>query len=66
MRRWLAGVAEMLDWWRLYAAILVALTAVVPLLRIVQDVQLALLLSGGAVIVGVVAGILWHARSARH
>ena len=65
MRRWLAGLAELLDCWRVYATVLVSLTIAVLPLWIVQDVELALLLSGGAVIVGVVAGVVWHARTTR-
>jgi hypothetical protein len=65
MRRWLAGLAEILDWWRVYAAVLVALAAAGGILGIVPDAQPALLLAGGAVIIGVVAGILWQARRDR-
>lgn len=65
MRRLLGVLAEILDWWRLYVAMLVSFVIAGMLVGRVDEVQSALLLSGGTLIAGVVAGILWQARAGR-
>jgi hypothetical protein len=65
MRRLLGALAEILDWWRIYVAVLAAFVIAGLVVARIEEVQSALLLSGGTLIVGVVAGILWQARAGR-
>lgn len=65
MRRLLSILAEVLDWWRVYVAMLASLVVAGLVVGRVDEVQSALLLTGGTLLVGVVAGILWQARVGR-
>ncbi len=65
MHRLLGVLAEVLDWWRVYVALLVSFLIAGVVVGRVEEVQTALLLSGGTLIAGVVAGILWQARAGR-
>lgn len=65
MRRLLAALAEVLDWWRVYVAMLVSFVIAGLVVGRVEEVQSALLLSGGTLLAGVVTGILWQARAGR-
>jgi hypothetical protein len=65
MRRLLGALAEILDWWRVYVAMLAAFVIAGLVVVRIEEVQTALLLSGGTLIAGVVTGILWQARAGR-
>jgi len=65
LRRLLGVIAEILDWWRVYVAVLVACVIAGLVVGRIEEVQSALLLSGGTLIIGVVIGVLWQARAGR-
>jgi hypothetical protein len=65
MRRLLAALAEVLDWWRVYVSMLVSFVIAGLVVGRIEEVQSSLALAGGTLLVGVVAGVLWQARAGR-
>lgn len=58
-------MGDLLDWWRVYAAVLGALVSAAALLILADNSRLAGLAAIFLVAVGLVAGLLWQAAANR-
>ncbi|MFO1319182.1 MAG: hypothetical protein U1F52_06175 [Burkholderiales bacterium] len=64
-RRRLSLLLEVLDWWRLYVAILAAFVAAGLAVWFVPSLPVSEWIAVAFVLVGVVAGVLWQASRRR-
>lgn len=58
-------MGDLLDWWRVYAAVLGALVSAAALLFLAEGSRLAGLVAIALVAVGLVGGLLWQAAANR-
>lgn len=64
-RRALSALLEVLDWWRLYVAILASFVVAGLAVWFVPSLPMSEMIAAVAVLAGAVAGVLWQASRRR-
>ena len=59
-------MAEFLDWWRVYAAVLAGLVAGAGLLWVGNDAPWAAMAAITSAVISLVGGLLWQAHAQHH